>query len=53
MNIGLVYDLRSDYLAEGFSQEDAAEFDSDATIAAIEEALRSLGQSRPPPEVVA
>ena len=33
--VGLVYDLRSDYLAEGYSPEQAAEFDSDETISAI------------------
>lgn len=41
--IGLVYDLRSDYLAEGYSPERVAEFDSDETIAAIEAALQSAG----------
>ncbi|MBN2446810.1 MAG: ATP-grasp domain-containing protein [Phycisphaerae bacterium] len=43
MTIGLVYDLRDDYLAQGFSEDQVAEFDSVATIAALEEALRSLG----------
>jgi len=43
MIIGLTYDLRDDYLALGFTEEQVAEFDSVATIAAIEEALRSLG----------
>jgi D-alanine-D-alanine ligase len=43
MNIGLVYDLRSDYLAEGCTEEQVAEFDSEATIAALEEAILSLG----------
>jgi len=43
MTIGLVYDLRDDYLAQGYAQEQVAEFDSPATIAAIEQALRSLG----------
>lgn len=41
--IGLVYDLRDDYLAQGFSEEQVAEFDSAATIAALEETLGSLG----------
>ena len=41
--IGLVYDLRSEYLAEGYSEEQVAEFDSDATIDALEETIRSLG----------
>jgi D-alanine-D-alanine ligase len=43
LNLGLVYDLRSDYLAGGYSSEQVAEFDSDETIGAIEAALRSLG----------
>lgn len=43
MIIGLTYDLRSDYLAQGYSLEETAEFDSEETIAGIEGALRSLG----------
>lgn len=43
MTIGLVYDLRDDYLAEGFSEEQVAEFDSLATISLLEQALQSLG----------
>jgi len=43
MLIGLVYDLRSEYLAAGYSELDTAEFDRDDTIDAIENALRSLG----------
>lgn len=43
MTIGLVYDLRDDYLAQGFSEEDVAEFDSAGTIAALEKAIQSLG----------
>jgi D-alanine-D-alanine ligase len=43
VTIGLVYDLRDDYLAQGFTEEQVAEFDSAATIAAIERALQSLG----------
>jgi D-alanine-D-alanine ligase len=41
--IGLTYDLRSDYLRLGFKEEDVAEFDSDATILAIENTIRELG----------
>lgn len=41
--IGLVYDLRGDYLAEGFTEEDVAEFDSEGTIAALEATIMSLG----------
>jgi D-alanine-D-alanine ligase len=43
LKIGLTYDLRDDYLAEGFTEEETAEFDHPATIAAIEGALQSLG----------
>lgn len=43
--IGLTYDLRSDYLAEGYGVEDVAEFDSDSTIEAIESTIRSLGHA--------
>ena len=43
MRIGVTYDLRADYLARGFSEEDTAEFDSERTVAAICEALASLG----------
>lgn len=41
--IGLVYDLRTDYLAEGWSEADVAEFDSESTIAALEATIASLG----------
>lgn len=41
--IGIVYDLRKDYLAEGFSEEDVAEFDSEVTIEALRETITSLG----------
>ena len=43
MRIGVAYDLKSDYLAQGFSEEDAAEFDSEITIDAICEALGAQG----------
>jgi D-alanine-D-alanine ligase len=43
MHIGLTYDLRSEYLAAGYSEEETAEFDRDDTIAAIDAALRQLG----------
>jgi len=43
MLIGLTYDLRSDYLAQGYSEEQVAEFDSEQTIAALDDAIRSLG----------
>jgi D-alanine-D-alanine ligase len=43
MLIGLTYDLRSEYLAEGLDEDETAEFDSERTIDAIEEALRAFG----------
>ena len=47
MRIGLVYDLRDDYLAEGWTPEEAAEFDSVSTIDALDNALRFLGHEVP------
>lgn len=43
MRIGLTYDLRADYLAAGFGEEETAEFDRPDTIEAIERALLDLG----------
>lgn len=43
MHIALTYDLKTDYLNEGYSAEEAAEFDSIETINAIAEVLESLG----------
>ena len=43
LKIGLAYDLRSEYLAAGFGEEETAEFDRDDTIDAIEGALQGLG----------
>lgn len=43
MIIGITYDLRSDYLAEGYSPEETAEFDREDTIEAIEGTLQDLG----------
>ncbi|MBN2372802.1 D-alanine--D-alanine ligase [bacterium] len=43
MIIGITYDLRVDYLAEGYSLEETAEFDKLETIEAIENALILLG----------
>lgn len=45
MRIGLTYDLRSDYLKDGFSEEETAEFDKESTVEAIERELHSLGHS--------
>jgi D-alanine-D-alanine ligase len=43
VRIGLVYDLRDDYRALGFADEELAEFDFAGTIEAIDGALRGLG----------
>lgn len=43
MRIGIVYDLRDEYRAAGYSEEDVAEFDSESTIAALAEAISALG----------
>ena len=43
MRIGVTYDLRSDYLAMGYGEEETAEFDSEVTIDAICHSLASLG----------
>jgi D-alanine-D-alanine ligase len=43
MKIGITYDLRDDYLKQGYSLEETAEFDREDTIAGIEEALIRSG----------
>lgn len=45
MKIGMTYDLKDDYLKEGLSGEEAAEFDSEVTIAGIERVLTGLGHA--------
>ncbi len=45
MKIGITYDLRQEYLARGYSQEETAEFDREDTIDAIATALVGLGHS--------
>ena len=45
MNIGITYDLRDDYLKEGYGHEETAEFDRIDTIDGIDDALKSLGHS--------
>jgi D-alanine-D-alanine ligase len=40
---GITYDLRDDYLAEGYSAEETLEFDRADTIDAIEQTLQDLG----------
>lgn len=43
LKIGLTYDLRDDYLKEGFGLEETAEFDLPETIAAIEKVILNNG----------
>jgi D-alanine-D-alanine ligase len=43
MLVGITYDLKDDYLAQGFAAEKVAEFDNLQTIDAIDESLRTLG----------
>ena len=43
MLIGLTYDLRAEYLAAGFGEEETAEFDRPDTVDSIEDALLELG----------
>jgi D-alanine-D-alanine ligase len=43
MRIALVYDLRDDYRALGFSEEEVAEFDTVETIDQLAQALEALG----------
>ena len=45
MRIGFTYDLRDDYLRDGYTAEETAEFDAIETIDAIDAALVSLGHT--------
>lgn len=45
LNIGLTYDLRDVYLAEGYTEEETAEFDRVETVDCIAAALESLGHT--------
>ncbi|MBN1700214.1 MAG: D-alanine--D-alanine ligase [Spirochaetales bacterium] len=45
MVIGITYDLREEYLAEGYSEEETAEFDSSATVDSIADTLAVLGHN--------
>src|SRR6516162_8802035 len=45
MHIGLTYDLRQEYLAAGYSEDETAEFDRPDTIEALEQALGQLGHT--------
>lgn len=42
IKVGITYDLRSEYLKMGFSEDETAEFDQEGTIVAIERALKAL-----------
>lgn len=43
MRVGITYDLRAEYIRQGFGEEATAEFDSMETIDAIDNALLALG----------
>ena len=43
MLVGITYDLQADYIAEGFTAEEAAEFDKIETIDGIDQALQENG----------
>ncbi len=43
MRVGITYDLRDEYLSEGYGEEETAEFDRPDTIDAIATALGELG----------
>lgn len=43
LKVGLTYDLRADYLAMGYGEEETAEFDRGETIDALAAALAGLG----------
>lgn len=43
MKIGFTYDLRDDYLKEGYTEDETAEFDRADTIDSIENCLKNMG----------
>jgi len=45
MRIGLTYDLRQEYMAAGFTEDETAEFDRPDTVAHLEHALQRLGHA--------
>ena len=45
MKIGLTFDLKSAYLAKGFSAEEVAEFDSEETIDALQNVIQDCGHT--------
>src|ERR1700722_1560338 len=48
LRIGITYDLRTDYLALGYGEEETAEFDSQVTVDALADALSVLGYAPEP-----
>ena len=45
MEIGITFDLKSEYLARGFSSEEVAEFDSEETIDALQKVMEDFGHT--------
>src|SRR6187455_3467716 len=43
MRIGLTYDLRDEYLARGYDEDEVAEFESAETIQVLQQTLTALG----------
>ncbi|MDO9513235.1 MAG: ATP-grasp domain-containing protein [Elusimicrobiota bacterium] len=43
MRIGLTFDLRTDYITQGYTLEETAEFDKESTIAGLEQAIQNAG----------
>ena len=45
MRVGITFDLRKQYLERGFTEEETAEFDSEATIGFLQSAIAGLGHT--------
>jgi D-alanine-D-alanine ligase len=45
MTVGITYDLRSEWLGMGYSEQETAELDSEKTVEGVEEAIRKEGFS--------
>src|SRR5690606_30117488 len=45
MHVGITYDLKDEYLALGYSLEELAEFDREATIAVLEASIQRAGHT--------
>jgi D-alanine-D-alanine ligase len=45
MTVGLTYDLRTDWLSQGYTELETAEFDREETVAAVEAAIKAEGFS--------